>query len=164
MWLSGFVNFLYNVARNVVNACLALTVILVVIDVAWRNIAGGGLQGTVEISEYFLVVIGFFGIFQTHHDNGHITVDLLFERMSRRVKRIVQYVNNLLILTFSLFFMYSGIERFWSAFQAGETNWFGSHVLPVWILRIIVPLGFLFLGIQSLVNISKLNRNNEPVR
>ncbi len=143
---------MHSVARNVVGVCLAVMVLLVVMDVAGRSILGAGLPGTVEINEYLLVVIGFIGIFQTYHEKGHISVDLLFTRLPERVRQVLARVDSGLILIFSLMFFYAGAERFWSAFKTGETNWFGAYVMPVWFVRLVIPIGCLALCIQSLMN------------
>lgn len=148
-----WVSLLYKASRNLVAGVLGLMVLLVVVDVTGRNLFDLSFPGTVELNEYFLIIIGFIGIFQTHHENGHVSVDLLYIRLPGRVKRALDFTNNAMILSFCLVFLYAGTERFWAAFQCGETNWFGAYVLPVWGIRLVVPIGCFALCIQSLINI-----------
>ncbi len=152
-WLQQPVRIVYLMARAVVSTCLGLMVFLVVIDVIGRSISGSGLPGTVEINEYLLIIVGFLGIFQTHHEKGHVCVDLLFDKLPPSVRITLDRINNALIFLFSLLLLYAGTARFWSALQAGETNWFGAYVVPVWFVRIVVPIGCFALCMQSLMNI-----------
>ena len=144
---------LCRVSRNLIVGILGLMVLLVVVDVAGRNLIGVSCPGTVELNEYLLVIIGFIGIFQAHCENGHVSVDLLYDRFPDRVKRILDLINNLMILGFCLFFFYAGTERFWAAFQCGETNWFGAYVLPVWGVRLAVPIACFALCALSFIKI-----------
>lgn len=147
------VETLYLASRAVIIGCLAIIVFLVVVDVTGRSLFGSGLPGTVEINEYLLIIIGFLGIFQTDHEKGHVSVDLLFNKLSPATQTVLSRLNHSMIFLFSLLFMGAGAERFWSAFQCGETNWFGSYVMPVWFVRLVVPLGCFALCLQSLINL-----------
>ncbi|WP_155307194.1 TRAP transporter small permease [Desulfosarcina widdelii] len=152
---------IYSITKSVIVSCLALMVVLVVIDVAGRSMTGSGLPGTVEINEYLLVVVGFMGIFQTHHEKGHVDVNLLFSKFPLKLQVLMDRFNNILIILFSMLFIYAGVERLWGAFQSGETNWFGAYVLPVWFVRIVVPIGFFATGLQSLINLLSPNISSD---
>ncbi|MBW1715671.1 MAG: TRAP transporter small permease [Deltaproteobacteria bacterium] len=162
-----FLRVLYLIARNVVIACLTAMVFLVVIDVALRTLTGSGVPGTVEVNEYLLTVAGFLGIFQTYSEKGHVSVGILFNKLPLTVKITLDRINHCMIFVFSLLFMYGGAQRFYSAFQEGETNWFGSYLLPVYFVRLVVPLGCFGICLQSIMNICNPEfvfkvKNSEP--
>jgi len=134
-------------------AGLTLMVALVVIDIIGRTFIGSGLPGTVEANEYLLIIVGFVGMVQTYHERAHVSVDILFDKFPNKTKRIIEKTNNSIIMLFSLIFMYAGAARFWSAFKAGDTSWFGAYIFPVWFVRAIVPITFFFLALQCAMRI-----------
>lgn len=140
-------------SRRTVSLCLFLMVSLVVVDIFGRTVFGNALPGTVEINEYLLIIAGFMGIAQTHSVNGHIFVELLYSRCSPRVQKALQRIDDVILFLFSLVFLWAGFQKAVSAYHSGETNWFGSHVLPVWFFRWIVPISCACLCLQVLANI-----------
>jgi TRAP-type C4-dicarboxylate transport system permease small subunit len=141
------------ISRKTVSFCLFGMITLVACDIILRTFSIGNVPGTVEINEYLLIIVGFIGIALTNSLNGHITVDLLYDRLSDSVKRIFTYLNNALIFAFTALFFYASVQKALAAFHAKETNWFGSHVLPVWFFRWIVPFTCILLSVQILINL-----------
>jgi TRAP-type C4-dicarboxylate transport system permease small subunit len=146
----------YSLARKVVSLSLFVMTVLVVCDILLRTFLDFGIPGTVETNEYLLVIVGFMGIVQTNGRRGHITVDLLYERLSGGKKRVMNVLSNLLVLVFALLFLYAGAQRAFFSSLEGETNWFGSHVLPVWFFRWIVPIGCVLLSFQVITEFRKV--------
>jgi TRAP-type C4-dicarboxylate transport system permease small subunit len=138
----------YSISMKVVSFCLLAMTILVACDIVLRTVFDVGIPGTVETNEYLLVIVGFMGIVETNGRRGHITVDLFYEKVSEGRKRILNIISPILVLLFTLLFLYAGAQRAFFSYQSGETNWFGSHVLPVWFFRWIVPIGCVLLSCQ----------------
>lgn len=153
--------WIYLGSRSVVILSLFLMIIVVVLSVSSRSLTGSGLPGSVEITEYLLVIVGFIGIFHTYHERGHVSVSLIFDRLPLNIKRCLHRFNNFMILVFSLLFIKAGVDRFCSAYQSGETAWFGQFLVPVYFVRLVVPLAFFALFLQCIMDIWKPDIENE---
>jgi len=145
--------FTEAVARKIVAVSLLAAVVIVVVDVSVRNILGKGIPGSVEINEYLLVIIAFMAIVQTNGLKGHITVDLLYERLPPLGKVMFDRISNILVLLFTVLFLYASWGKAAAEFDAGETSWFGAYVLPVWMFRWVVPISCFLLVVQVCISI-----------
>lgn len=143
---------------NVVFFCLFFMTFYVTLDIIIRTISGSALEGTVEINEYLLVIVGFLGMVHTNRHRGHITVDLLYNRISPTKQYLLDQINNIILLGFSILFVYAGFQKAMSAYESGESSWFGDYILPVWFIRWIVPIGFTLLSLQLLIGIFQLKK------
>ena len=145
---------------HVIYFCLFFMTFYVTFDIIFRSLSGSAMEGTVEINEYLLVVAGFFGIVHTHKHKGHITVDIFYRSLSPIKQYFHDQINNIILLVFSIFFVYAGIQKAISAYESGECNWFGDYILPVWFIRWVVPISFTFLSFQILISIFRLKRED----
>ena len=142
-------------SQRTVSFCLFAMIFMVVLDILLRSLFQSGLPGTVEINEYLLIIAGFMGIVQTNSINGHISVELVFDKFTPGLKRILEQVTNIVLLIFFSLFFWAGLKKSVSALHSGETNWFGSHVLPVWFFRWVVPISCGLLCLQIIAKILK---------
>ena len=152
--LSGISILVAGIARIIVTINLAVVIILIMVDVFLRNIFNSGVSGAVEISEYVLIIIAFLGIVQTNAGKGHLTVDLVVQGCSKKVKRVFAVINSILIGSFFGFFFWAGLNRAISETSNVETGWFGSSVFMVWPIRYIVPISCAFIVIQVIFQIT----------
>lgn len=159
-WSEMAIRIIGLFSQRTVSFCFFAMIFIVVLDIFLRSLFQSGLPGTVEINEYLLIIAGFMGIVQTNSSNGHISVELVFGRFTPRTKSILDQVTNIILLLFFLMFFWAGFEKSASALHSGETNWFGSHVLPVWFFRCVVPISCGLLCLQIIAKI--LNSIKEP--
>jgi TRAP-type C4-dicarboxylate transport system permease small subunit len=155
----GFLDKLTEVisafAKRIVSLCLFAFVALVMVDVFLRSIFRSGLPGTVETSEYLLIITAFMGIVYTNSVKGHLAVDLVYDWCPPFVKKVCEKIDYLLVFLFFLVFFWAGLKRSISAFESGETSYFGSYVLPVWFFRWAVPLSAGLICIQIIAEAVK---------
>ena len=152
-WPDRIHSLAFTISSKLVILCLFAMIVIVVYDIVSRTLFKAGIPGTVEINEYLLIIVGFMGITMANRLGGHITVDLLYNKIPPSFQPIIDCLNNIILLGFSIVFLYAGFEKAVSAYTAGETNWFGPHVLPVWYFRWTVPISFFLLSVQLLLEI-----------
>ena len=149
---------LNSLSSKMVFVCLLVMTFYVVSDIVIRTFTDSSMQGTVEINEYLLIIIGFLGMVHANNQRGHITVDLLYKRLSSFQRYCVDQINNIILLLFSALFLYAGFQKAILAYETGESNWFGNYVLPVWFFRWIIPISFAILALQLIANMYQLKK------
>ncbi|MBW1613958.1 MAG: TRAP transporter small permease [Deltaproteobacteria bacterium] len=149
---------LNSLSSKVVFVCLFIMAFYVGCDIAIRTFTGSSLQGTVEINEYLLIIVGFLGMVHTNNQRGQITVDLLYKNLSSLQRYCLDQINNIILLLFSALFLYAAFQKAILAYETGENNWFGNHILPVWFFRWVIPISFAILALQLIANMYQLKK------
>ena len=87
----------------------------------------------------------------------HITVNAVTNLLPPLGRRIAAGLALVLVVIFSVIVAIWGWDIFYDSFSRGRTT--GSLLnLPVWIAELSVPLGFVLLALQGLVEIRRLSR------
>ena len=108
-----------------------------------------------ETSEYLLVVMAMLGGGYTFLHKGHVSVDIIYARLSTRGKAILDLIITapfMLILYYVL--VWKGAEFAWQAITDMERS--GSFWNPpIYIIKTFLPLGGVLLMIQGLAKIAR---------
>lgn len=94
------------------------------------------------------------------HLGGHVNMDLFRSRMSPRVGRGVDIVNQLIVLFFCAVMLYYAIPLVLQSIEYRETT-FSAWNPPLWPYKIAVPVAVLLLGLQSVAEIARLCFNDQ---
>ncbi|WP_322999603.1 TRAP transporter small permease [Castellaniella sp.] len=89
------------------------------------------------------------------HLGGHVNMDLFRNRMPPRVGRVVDFVNQLIILFFCGVMLYYATPLVLQSIEYRETT-FSAWNPPLWPYKIAVPVAVLLLGLQSLAELIRL--------
>jgi len=143
---------------HVIYFCLFFMSFYVTSDIIFRSLSGSAIGGTIEINEYLLVITGFLGIVNAEKHNGHIAVDIFYRLISPTKQYFLDQINNIILLAFSIFFIYAGVQKAILAYEIGESNWFGDNILSVWFIRWVVPITFTMLSFQILIRLFRLKK------
>jgi TRAP-type C4-dicarboxylate transport system permease small subunit len=147
---SHLLNFLYSLPSSISYIALIGITALTVVDALLRSFLGISIGGVPEACTYLLVLLGFLGIAITQSAQGHIEVTFLSDRLPQRVKYYLRQIIKVILIFICLLFIYAGILKGVSAYRSNESNWFGTHILPVWFFRLAVPIGFGLLMMEFL--------------
>ena len=95
------ITWLFEGLDKVLSTIAAITLFVMMmwifIDVVFRNLFNSPLQGTLEITgEYLMVILVYLMISNTHKFQGHVTVDVIQKKMSERIKNIAKIITNLI--------------------------------------------------------------------
>ncbi|MBI2832028.1 MAG: TRAP transporter small permease [Chloroflexi bacterium] len=130
---------------------LVAMMVLVTVDVASRYLFNAPILGAMELSQFMMVILVFFGLAYTAAEKGHIMTEMVVSRLSPRMKAIV---NSFVALLGAALF---GIMTWQGTLDSME--WFKmrgiSDILriPIFPFRLLVPLGALFLSIELLIQL-----------
>ena len=88
--LQGWVYPLSNIMDRIASVVLFFMMLLTIADVFLRKIFNKSILGTVEVSEFMLVILIFFALAHTEVLNGHVKVDLVLSRFGERVQGLLE--------------------------------------------------------------------------
>ncbi len=130
------------------NGCLAILLTINILNIASRAIWDRGLQWVFPWSTVLFVWMSFFGFFVVYRMRSDITIDFIYDRLSRRGQMIVRQFVNVLILLLMAVMVWHGpeiVER-----QAGiieQVYFFGIQVERFTLaVPLFVTCGLIFLN------------------
>ncbi len=140
-WFDNLINGLAVVA----GVLMCLLTVLVCVDVAVRNFRLFAMPWSLEVAEYSLLVVTFFGAPWVLLTGGHISIDILIDRLApgaRRRMRLASYALGALVCAVLAGF---STGAWWNSFSDG-TMVVETFVFPEWLFFAIPPPVFLMLG------------------
>ncbi|MEZ5559389.1 MAG: TRAP transporter small permease subunit [Pseudomonadales bacterium] len=135
---------------------LALLVIIVA-NVLLRYVFG---EGRIEFEEiqWHLYATGFLlGLGYAVERDAHIRVDVVHERLSERFKAWIElYGILLLLLPFIALILVYSVPFVWQSFSLSEVSQAPGGLPLRWLIKAMLPLGFLVLLIATLSRLTRV--------
>jgi C4-dicarboxylate transporter DctQ subunit len=98
-----------------------------------------------EVSSYSIVWGALLGISIALRNNHHIQVDMLYDKMSPKMKRVIDIFANLVSLFFCVFYTYYGVLLVLKRSTSGMVSL--DVGIPMWIVYLILPIsGIMFFA------------------
>ena len=133
---------------------LALLVLLIVFDATSRYLFSEGSTALQELEWHLFDVIILLSISYTLKVNSHVRVDIFYENFSVKTKLFVDIIAGLFfILPLSFLIVYIGIGFVELSFAQHEASSDPGGLSYRWIVKSLMPLGFLLLSLQALKEI-----------
>jgi TRAP-type mannitol/chloroaromatic compound transport system permease small subunit len=127
---------------------------LAVFEVITRRFLGSPTIWTFELSGFLLAAITVLSLAYTQLHYGHVNIDFLYDRLSRRGKAIIDIITFFpFYLLYCLIFIYFGgryAAESWAIREAAPTAW-NPVIYPI---KALIPLGaalLLLIGIVQLI-------------
>lgn len=102
-----------------------------------------------ELEWHLMAPICLLGLSYALLHDGHVKVDILYGRFSPKLQRLVDVVSMLLVCAVVAFLIYVSIPYVMQSYSIGETSPDPGGLSHRWMLKALLPLGFLLLLIQS---------------
>jgi len=137
-------------------ACFAVILLVmgVFVDVFARWI-NRPVRGNIDTAELLLIPAVFFAMAYTHKLDGHIRVEILYTRMSTRVKGIVDSIRLFIATGVYGVMIWSMANRVWRIVTSPDPGPITIGLaIPIYPLLIVVVVGFILLCLELLVNFS----------
>lgn len=137
-----------------VSSGIVLTLIggIMCAEVFCRYVLHKPILGTVEISSYLLVLFVYTGMAYTQSIDGHITVDVLMQRLSSKAQHVLRLGGLVLTLAIFTVITWRTTSAFWASWQIKEVR-MGALPLPVYPVKFAVAAGSFCLCLQFLISI-----------
>jgi len=149
--LEGFQRVIRRATYSVcaVGMFLAIPLMLMTTgDVLSRSFLNKPLPGTLELSEYMLSIIILLGAAYTQQVKGHVGVDFLTKRFTKKTKGVVEIITTLLC-------MFIVTIMVWQGFVEGIHEKTVSDMLrvPQWPFRLLVAIGGSLLWLEFMIDL-----------
>ncbi len=119
-------------------------------DVVMRYVFNDVSIGMQELEWHLYSMIFLFGIAYTLSVDGHVRVDLVYERLSRRKRALIDILGTLLLLwPFCFLVTGYGIGFAHEAFQLGETSGDPGGLPYRWLIKAMIPVAFVCVLLSS---------------
>ena len=128
---------------------LIFTMLAISYDVVFRYFLNRPLGWVVEISEYVLLYITFLGTAWLLRREGHVKIDIVFNRLSSRNQSLLNIVTSIIAAIACLALAWWGVDVTLDNFQRNLVIRETLDV-PKFILIAVIPLGSFLLFAQFL--------------
>ena len=141
----------------VVAACVLLLLMTVMIgaDVLSRNLGGGGVSVSNEISEDILYLMMLLAAPWLLRQGQHIRVDIILRTLPVRVAWLMEWLGDIIGLLCCLYFVWYGTLITIGSYRADSIN-IKTLVTPEWWTLAPLPLGFTLLAIEFMFRMHRL--------
>jgi len=133
-----------------IGSLLVVWVILIAVYVVGRLFFQVKWLFVPEFTEYFMVCVVFLSVAYTLRSKGHISIDIVLRRFSKRVNTILEAITAFLSLLITCFLVERGIDWFLYAFSSHMYSMGPMHTL-MWPIFLVVPIGLTMLGLELLL-------------
>jgi len=136
-WIAGFLNL--------------VMLVNVFYDSIMRYFFNSGSIALQEMEWHLFSIVFLFGMAYTLKEDGHVRVDILYDRFTPRWKAIVNIGGALLFLIPLSLLIIEG--SFWyvnEAFASGEISGDPGGLSYRWLIKSVIPASFVFLVVSAI--------------
>ncbi|WP_319548287.1 TRAP transporter small permease subunit [Desulfogranum marinum] len=144
------VELLISRVVDFVGRCLAILLLLMVLNVSYdvmmRYLFHASSVGMQEMEWHLFAVIILFGVGVALKEEGHVRVDFLYDRLSKRKKAVINVLGTIfLLLPLALLILFGSIDFVLDAYNSGEISEDPGGLPLRWIVKCMIPVAFGFL-------------------
>lgn len=143
-----------GVGRAVAWVCLAM-VAVVAVNVILRYLFHIGPVSMQELEWHLMSPIALVGMSYAMRHGDHVRVDIFYDKMSPKARRCVDLVAATLTLVIAVVVFELALWFVKESFDIGEVSPDPGGLRYRWLLKAIIPFGFLLLGVQALAQMAR---------
>jgi TRAP-type mannitol/chloroaromatic compound transport system permease small subunit len=148
--LENFFNRFSDVMGWIAGVLNLLMLVNVFYDAIMRYFFKTGSIAMQEMEWHLFAMVFLFGIAYALKEDGHVRVDVLYDRFSPRWKAIVNIGGTLLLLLpLSLLVIEGSVWYVTEAFTSGEVSGDPGGLPYRWLIKIVIPVSFIFLIVSA---------------
>mgnify|MGYP000202670811 CR=1 FL=1 len=139
---------------NFIGLITAIAMVLMILnvfyDVIMRYFFRSGSIAMQEMEWHLFSVIILLGVAYTLKEDGHVRVDLIYDRLTQKKKAMINMMGSMIfILPFCLLIGISSIDNAYEAYQSMEISGDPGGLHYRWIVKAMIPLSFLLIIITN---------------
>jgi TRAP-type C4-dicarboxylate transport system permease small subunit len=142
----GYFDRLIDVLALIAGVLICVLIVVITLDVFSRNTKLFSMPWSLDVAEYTLMVITFFGAPWVLREQGHIVVDLMLQNLSPKSRRSIErfaHVLGAIVCGVLTYFFTLQLVR---SFQLGNLL-YETFTFPEWYIYTVAPPTFLILTI-----------------
>jgi TRAP-type C4-dicarboxylate transport system permease small subunit len=135
---------------------LLIMMVLTTLDALSRYLFSKSITGAYEVTEmYLMVMLVFLSMSYIQKNDGHIRLDIIFERLPLHVQNILNIFYYLLSAAMMFFIGYQGLIM---TVNALENNLIASGLInfQLWLSYIWIPIGSFLIMIRLIISVIML--------
>jgi TRAP-type mannitol/chloroaromatic compound transport system permease small subunit len=134
---------------------IALVVVLMATNVVLRYLFSYGSVWAQELEWHLLAPLILFGIAYALQKGEHVRVDVAYAHFTAQNKERVNLLAALLCLAISVIVILLSIHYVQQSYVIGETSSDPGGLTHRWVLKALIPIGFVLLLLQSAAEVAK---------
>ena len=149
---SSFQAWVYWISKalnSFASIILFFMMLLTIADVFLRKVFSQSILGTVEVTEFMMVILLFFAVTQTEILDGHVKVDLIMSQFGERTKTLTDMI--IQFVCFLLFGLFTWSTLVYAAKMRASGEVSQDLWLPVYPFIYVVALGCALLALSLLI-------------
>ena len=148
--IESSINKISNFLGKIVSWFTSILVLVVVYDVISRYFFGISSTAVQEITWHIFSIIFLLGASYTLKEEGHVRVDLFYQKYSEKTKAVVNLIGTLIfIVPFSLVVIITSVNWTINSFMMNEVSPDPGGLGFRFLIKAVLPLSFIFLLLQS---------------
>lgn len=144
-----FLAGLFRLESAVAIIAFLVIALLLLADVALRELAGSSIWGAQRISVYLMIVTGFLGLGMAADRGRHLRPRFADRLVPARLGKAADRVGSAIMCAVFLWFAWLGVEFVESAYRYGDLA--QTIKTPLWMIELIVPYAFLSIALRYLI-------------
>lgn len=145
-----------------VSACLSVMVLMVLCQIFLRNFFNSGITGGDAFVKHMVLWVAFIGAGLATRRDRHIRIDLASRFLGGRAQQAAQVLVSLFSIVICLVLLHAAIE--FVAFEYRQQMTLPFMGIPVWIMEIVIPIGFgsiaLRMGVRAVMDIIRWKKES----
>jgi TRAP-type mannitol/chloroaromatic compound transport system permease small subunit len=119
-------------------------------DAIMRYFFNTGSIALQEMEWHLFAMVFLFGIAYALKEDGHVRVDVIYDRFPARWKAVVNIAGTaLLLLPLSVLIVEGSVWYVQEAFTSGEISGDPGGLPHRWLIKLVIPASFVFLIVSS---------------
>jgi C4-dicarboxylate transporter DctQ subunit len=147
-----FFDKLLDIMVNIAGILLIFITLLVSVDVFLRYVLNSPLEITIPFSEFTLVLIVSLGGAWLLREDGFVTIDLLLERLSLKMRYLLKCISSFISAFFILIVAIFSIPQTWELIVTKARIVHASSIIPHAAYTIPLNILYFLLFIQFIRN------------
>ncbi len=148
----GNISKAFNIfAGWVIVAAMALMIVNII-----ARIFGHPIEGVYEWVGFMIALASSFSLAYCGFQNGHVSIDLLENKFSRKTLAVIETISNLLVLLFLLLILYQFLPYAYSYWESGQVS--PTTLTPIYPIISGVALGILVFTLVIIVKLLQPSR------
>jgi len=154
--MDNFFDKLDKIVGNITAVLMLFVMANVFLDVVLRYFFHTGSIALQEMEWHLFAIMFLLGISYALVDEGHVRVDFIYDNLSVRKKAIINIIGTLfMLIPFALLITYGSFEFINDAYITNEISEDPGGLTHRWIIKAMIPLGFIFLIFSGIIYIIK---------
>ena len=144
---------LRGISTTLAATSIALMALLMIVEVALRYFFAAPLGWNVSfIQQYLMIGLVFLGLSYAYRSGSHISVDLLYDRGSPRLRKLMNFGSSIIMLITLGLIIWASLLATYDSWRLGEIPPPGGAELtwPTWTWRALIPLGATLMWVEVL--------------